>query len=535
MQILEVAFLLTTVILLARLVTKPTVFPKLRTSAVICAALLLLVLHLILDGFRWQLIPGYFVFAVLLLVAFKKTQSRLVWRIIGCTVCGVLVLASAFLAQQLPVLRLPKPQGPFAVGTFAYTITDESRIESFDPDLKAKRELFVEVWYPAANNDQTNTYPVRPLWRELYQGPRDWLGFFMAYLGKVKTHSHIEAPIASDAAPYPVLLYNSAYYSWTSQNTLLIEHLVSYGYVVFSISHPYEQQKVHLSPAVTILANYGADTVDKSEYSTQAAQDYQRTWFEMAWLPDRRHRAQLAVTYLTLLDEVEKASDANQQKELIRKALLRDDMDPLANRLSPDVLSNFLWVANYQNKRLAVWVADTSFIANQIPNIKAPINGFSTALDLERLGAFGHSYGGAVAGEFCKIDARCKAGLNMDGTQFGQHWQLPMKVPFAMLYSAPQAGLNDFAYADKQNDFLEYTVAGAGHLNFTDFGVVMPLLKQLPIHDPLWLGKIPAIEMNNITNWVALTFFDRYLKNVPPKTTATNGFPELALSMANRP
>src|SRR5271156_2732545 len=134
MQILEIAFLLTTVILLARLVTKPTVFPQLRTSAVICAALLLVVLYLILDGFRWQLIPGFFVFVVLLLVALKKTRSRLVWRIIGCTVCGVLILASAFLAQQLPVLRLPKPQGPFAVGTFAYSVTDESRIESFDPD-----------------------------------------------------------------------------------------------------------------------------------------------------------------------------------------------------------------------------------------------------------------------------------------------------------------------------------------------------------------------------------------------------------------
>jgi hypothetical protein len=266
MQILEIGFLLATVILLARLVTKPIVIPKLRTSAVIGAALLMLALHLMLDGFRWQMVPAYFVFAVLLLLVFKKTRSHLIWRIIGCTVCGALILASAFLAQQLPVLRLPKPQGPFAVGTFAYSVTDESRIESFDPELKAKRELFVEVWYPAANNDLTNTYPVRPLWRELYQGPRDWLGFFTAYLGKVKTHSHIEAPIASNAAPYPVLLYNSAYYSWTSQNTLLIEHLVSHGYVVFSISHPYEQQKVHLSPAVTILANYCADTADKAAY-----------------------------------------------------------------------------------------------------------------------------------------------------------------------------------------------------------------------------------------------------------------------------
>jgi hypothetical protein len=59
----------------------------------------------------------------------------------------------------------------------------------------------------------------------------------------------------------------------------------------------------------------------------------------------------------------------------------------------------------------------------------------------------------------------------------------------------------------------------------------MPLLEQLSIHDPLWLGKIPAEEMNNITNWVALSFFDHYLKGMPSQGAPTNGFPELTLSM----
>jgi hypothetical protein len=190
----------------------------------------------------------------------------------------------------------------------------------------------------------------------------------------------------------------------------------------------------------------------------------------MAWLPDRPRRAELAVTYLKWLDEVEKLPGAKEQKELIRKELERDGIDPLAKQLTPDTLYNFLWTANYQIKRLAVWVADTTFIANQLQNLKAPISGFSAALDLEHLGVFGHSYGGAVAGEFCKIDARCKAGLDMDGTQFGEHWNSWIKVPFAMLYSAPQAGLNDFAYADKQSDFFEYTVAGCGSFEFHGLG-----------------------------------------------------------------
>jgi hypothetical protein len=39
-----------------------------------------------------------------------------------------------------------------------------------------------------------------------------------------------------------------------------------------------------------------------------------------------------------------------------------------------------------------------SFTANKLLNIEAPINGFLTALDLDHLGIFGHSYGRAVAG-----------------------------------------------------------------------------------------------------------------------------------------
>ena len=40
-------------------------------------------------------------------------------------------------------------------------------------------------------------------------------------------------------------------------------------------------------------------------------------------------------------------------------------------------------------------------------------------MDLQRLGIFGHSFGGATALEFCHKDSRCKAVLDMDGIPFG--------------------------------------------------------------------------------------------------------------------
>ena len=44
---------------------------------------------------------------------------------------------------------------------------------------------------------------------------------------------------------------------------------------------------------------------------------------------------------------------------------------------------------------------------------------FAGRLDLSRLGIFGHSMVGAVAGQTCLVDSRFKAGINLDGFHWG--------------------------------------------------------------------------------------------------------------------
>jgi hypothetical protein len=44
---------------------------------------------------------------------------------------------------------------------------------------------------------------------------------------------------------------------------------------------------------------------------------------------------------------------------------------------------------------------------------------FAGRLDLGSVGLFGHSFGGATAAQACHEDARCKAGIDMDGNPFG--------------------------------------------------------------------------------------------------------------------
>ena len=72
-------------------------------------------------------------------------------------------------------------------------------------------------------------------------------------------------------------------------------------------------------------------------------------------------------------------------------------------------------------KLLQMWTVDTTFVVDQLERLNANSSErFASRMDLQRLGIFGHSFGGATALEFCHEDPRCKAALDMDGIPFGR-------------------------------------------------------------------------------------------------------------------
>jgi len=167
-----------------------------------------------------------------------------------------LVITSGFYSMQMPIIELPTPSGKYLVGTTSFALTDESRAETKTKDRNDKRELFVEVWYPANLPSIQDPPTPKPLWQELYLGEMDRVSFFMNYLKGIATHSYPDVPPNSDNGPYPVILFNHALQMFTSQNTLLMEHLASHGYVLVSIAHPYESLRVNLPEAGTVLPGF---------------------------------------------------------------------------------------------------------------------------------------------------------------------------------------------------------------------------------------------------------------------------------------
>jgi predicted dienelactone hydrolase len=173
--------------------------------------LCLLVLHLLLEGGHWQMIPVY---AGLLVFAAALGLQKKGWRIAAGVVVVLLCAASGGFSILLPMFRLPAPTGPYPVGTRTM-------------EVKAGgRDVVVQVWYPAAPSH-------RPFaaYRRREETTRQ-----SSYQDVLPTNSRLEAPVAN--GKFPVLLFSPAWGGRRTQNTYLTEDLASHGYVVAAMDHP---------------------------------------------------------------------------------------------------------------------------------------------------------------------------------------------------------------------------------------------------------------------------------------------------------
>lgn len=219
-----------------------------RLAASVLAVLLLLAsaAQVLAEGPRWQMVPAYLLVAGLVLAllltrrdgadtAMARFGRRLAWGL------AVLVLALAVaLPFAIPVPRLPTPDGPYGVGTGTYHWTDAARPEIFTSAPDDRRELMVQVWYPTRPGQPGRRAPyvedgaaLAPLAR-LLRLP----GFALSHLSLIRTSAVVGAPPAGGAA-LPVVLFSHGRAGFRQHNIFQVEHLVSHGYVVAAIDHPY--------------------------------------------------------------------------------------------------------------------------------------------------------------------------------------------------------------------------------------------------------------------------------------------------------
>jgi len=363
-----------------------------------------------------------------------------------------------YLSRLLPVFSMPEPTGSYAIGTISQHLTDVTRDEILtEEDPSDKRELMVNVWYPTDRSEiegkKVEHYPA-----ELGDAISLVFGIskqIFSHVTAIPTHVVAGAELSSDKASYPVLLFSPGIRSTRFQSMTAIEELVSHGYIVVGMDHPYSSAKVTFPDGRAIL--YEAEP----EFPTSAGL--------------------------------------------------------------------------YENniKGVGIRAADAQFVLDTITewNTKDPNGLFEGKLDLDHVGIFGHSYGGATTAETLAQDKRFKAGVSLEGGFWGEVAHTGLQQPFMYMMSGSSAAnldpmntkKNIYFYEEfapdlqstmmkSTNDTYYLTIDHFNHQSFTDIALISP---------SIFAKDIEPVHNIDITRSYVRAFFDQYLKG--EQQTLLNG------------
>jgi len=175
----------------------------------------------------------------------------------------------------------------------------------------------------------------------------------------------------------------------------------------------------------------------------------------------------------------------------------------------------------------AAWVADNRFVADRLERLNAEDPTFAGRVDLEKLGAMGHSYGGAAALEFCRVDKRCKAAVDMDGAVLGEVVAQGSATPSLFIWSdrpvlraaaadrpadaRPLLEALDRISASLPNRPNQLLLTGAEHFSFTDAAM---FVTDPAVRNSGAIGTIDPALGHRIIGELLTGFFDTALKGV---------------------
>lgn len=423
------------------------------------AAVFFSIVNLLLNGFRMQMTPVYLLAGLLLIMEIIRKliglpKGKKIIKLPLIVLLALTLIIAIALPVLLPVVRMPEPGGSYHVGTMYMSFTDASRKGIFTA-ADQSREIAVQVWYPSddVTGKKVLNFAVNSKISS-YMAERLNLPNLFDQLTKVKTHSYLDATLSDKESSYPVILFSSGYGSFVGQNTVQMEELASNGYIVFSVSHPYEDF-ASIYPDGEVL-----------HFSVSQVSRFQKE-----------------------LTSVSKSYTGDKGSVAFERYAIKN--------------------CKIAYESVQIWSDDTSFIADELDKLnQGEISSiFKNKLDTKNMGVFGHSFGGATAGQTCLKDDRFKAFINMDGTAFGDNINQVISQPFMIMNSDSDKELIKAGYSSKQTNYTVVTINGAKHADFMDFTVLLPSFRYLGM-----LGDIGGSRQEAIMNDYVLAFFNKYLK-----------------------
>jgi hypothetical protein len=441
-----------------------------------------LIAHIIIEKYRFQMVPLYIftiIFLLISMVHIKKnvqkkdiyiSRKRRIIELVMAFVGNLILVIATALPFLSPIVNLPKPGGPYSVGTIILNLTDHSRLETLTKDPDDHRQFIARIWYPAKPLKGSKSLPYKkhkPTTGSLLEagsespfpkGPPD---IVFSHLKLMKSNAHLDASLASGSEIFPVIGFSCGFLSDPDEYQLFFEELASHGYVVFSLNQPYESQSVvHSDGRIVPFKQSHADEFFKSAKATTPL--WGKFW---------------------------KTTDKNKRESIAREIIRTE---------------------TFLDRCFRIRTADMQFTLDELEKMNSgqKVSPFQGRLDMSHVGVFGHSGGGAVAGQCCTADERFTAGVNMDGFQFGDVINSEVQQPFMFMYSEMFADHNDIMIKNFQKEVYSLTIKGSNHMDFSDNPYVLPIIKKIGNMS----GKILANRMADIVNSYLLAFFDKNLK-----------------------
>jgi hypothetical protein len=204
-------------------------------------ALIAVLLHWIIEGYRWQMMPLYILAALLAVSGWIRRRSSPDFHPLASALMVVLLAVSTALPILLPVPSIPASSGPFQVGTRIYELTDASRQELYSGREEARR-FQIQVWFPSEPGPtdarapwMANAEIFAPAIAKYIHMP----SFFLDHLRLVKMPAYQDLKVTPAEEGYPVILFSHGWNGFNAQNTGQAIHLASHGYVVVGVQHTY--------------------------------------------------------------------------------------------------------------------------------------------------------------------------------------------------------------------------------------------------------------------------------------------------------
>lgn len=271
-----------------------------------------LVLQLLLEGYRFHALPLYLQFIILSVLTLKAQLKngleprKTILRKMGiAAIWTPYLIVAVLLPSFFPVFTYSMPSGPYSIGTKTYDMIDSTRDEILSEEQNDNRKIAIQVWYPAEPKKEAERSKLIANPKAVANGLERMTKvpyFFFDHLKYIETYGVEDAPVSLEKTNYPVILFSHGYGSgYRSQSLYQVQELASQGYIVVTIDHTYFS-------LATIFTN-GKSVPFKSDLGWPTLiNDKSREYVDM-WAQDARF----------VLDQLEIMNKSNPQSLLHNK------------------------------------------------------------------------------------------------------------------------------------------------------------------------------------------------------------------------